>query len=83
MTDAPFDQAVRAALNAKDGTAYKALVERAGTYTGRWQVLIRNCETPAGLAWLEGQIAARKVESARLPLAIAKRRAELAEGAPT
>jgi hypothetical protein len=56
MSDKEFDEEVRKALATKDAQKFMELADIAGDHSGRWIVMIRNCEALQSLDWIERQI---------------------------
>lgn len=85
LTDKEFDAKVRRALEmiGNDETKeagkamYQEAVEDAGSFVGRWMVLIHQCESLQSLDWVAKQIERKGIQSPGLPVAIRKRRGEI------
>lgn len=79
LTDKQFDEEVRKALKDKNNERFAELVSDAGKYTSRWLVMIRNCESPQALDWLERRCAQMNMLSTLVADEIAKKRTEMGE----
>jgi len=79
LTDKQFDEEVRTALKDKNNERFAELVSDAGKYTSRWLVMIRNCESPQALDWLERRCAQMNMLSTLVADEFKKKKEEMGE----